>query len=147
MAKYSGEGFCPNDIVTKALMKNDDRKLYGLWSIIGSSVVCISDSNNPLSVEQDTVVEMLTIDPISLRLMKSIICYNGRAKRVQIVKGHKKAGPSELCSSTIQEVLVSGELINPCLVLEDKSNFAVILSENSKRTTIFVHMWDLRVLQ
>lgn len=135
MAKYESEGFCPDNVVMRILVNHPNQQLCAFWSIIGASVVCGTEVNC------DSVVAMFSDDAIALKLMKSILCYNNRAGKVRILMG--ATGSTELCTSTIQDVLTSGDLTNPILILSAGSNFAVIISEEDKATTL-VHMWDLQ---
>lgn len=142
MAKYETEGYCPNNDVYHFSYSEEcenllRRNLAGLWSIIGSSVVCIAESKDQ-SVNTDAVYKMFTTDPVAEVLMTEIIKYNANADKIAVRQIHGGACNTQYFSD-IQKTLA--ETKNPKLVLRSGSEFAVIISEADYG--IDVHFWYL----
>lgn len=139
------EGFCPWNGVNQKLSIADriDKRLLGLWSIFGGSVVCSNESAQ-LTVDPNAVIEMFTTDTIAYQLMVNIVRRNPSATRIRIFQTRKGSGCSNMQTiSCLQETLMSGNLVNPVLILEANSKYAVILATGESEEIIDLHIWNL----
>lgn len=138
MAKYEKEGYCPFDTVNSALhLEGSDRRLVGLWSLIGPSVVCI-DEPNGLQVDYNAVINMFSDDHIAFPLMEKIVRYNANAKKIA-VKQIRYDDRGKQYYSDIQRILTNAS--NPQLVMQIGSCYIAIIT--AVDYGIDLYFWDM----
>lgn len=139
MAKYEKEGYCPFDTVNSALhLEGSDRRLVGLWSLIGPSVVCI-DEPNGLQVDYNAVINMFSDDHIAFPLMEKIVRYNANAKKIA-VKQIRYDDRGKQYYSDIQRILTNAS--NPQLVMQIGSCYIAIIT--AVDYGIDLYFWDMK---
>lgn len=139
MAKFESIGYCPNNSVCKAHGAEDaDKRLIGLWSMIGPSVVYVTDTEGcaPNNVMVDKI---FCEDNMAYRLLTSIIKTNPDVDKVQVHQIFEGACNTQRYGA-IQDCLMGHE--GAKLILAHGSNFAVVLHESSE-TQIDLYVWDL----
>ena len=133
MAKYENEGYCPSQWVDLS----KDKRLYGLWSLIGASVVY--ESKADISPDTSTCDQIFSTDPISYDVLAKIVRKNVNADKILVHQIYNGASNMQ-CTSDIQKIL--SEATNPQLILHAGSNFAVIIADAAYGIDVWV--WDLK---
>lgn len=135
MAKFENEGYCPYNFVTEWISKNDN-SLFGLWSLIGDSIVYEKKEASVINVENFNKV--FSEDIIACDLITSIIKRNANAEKILVRQFYNLF----CCTQNISDIpKVLAQVTNPELILHAGSNFAVILADTSYGMDIWV--WDL----
>lgn len=113
--------------VSKKLEKNSDKRLFGLWSLIGQKVTC---SNKQ---EKEDAIKAFSADPISYKLITGIIYCNLNATSIRV-----QVMPRESIG-TVAEVIREGKSNGLILVAGSKFAATTVPTDN----TINVLLWNL----
>ena len=140
MAKFESKGYCPCNSVASLISEVIDKRLTGLWSLIGASVVCINESDL-LTVDGSAVDNMFSKDPIAYPLMEKIIRYNVNAEKISVYQDHTKGCLNMQSFETLYQTLT--QVKNPVPVVAAESKYTVIICEDKEPNTIAVRFWDL----
>lgn len=140
MAKFEREGYCPCNSVASLIAEVSDKRLIGLWSLIGASVVCINESDL-LTVDGSAVDDMFSKDPIAYPLMEKIIRYNVNAEKISVYQDHTKGCLNMQSFETLYQTLTNVK--NPTLVVAAGSKYTVIICEDKEPNKVAVRFWDL----
>lgn len=131
---YQGGGFYLNRIVEMAIGKGNNPLLAGLWDFIGDREVCIYESDSQ-TVDKKAVEEMFSTDPIALKLMKAVICYNANAIKISMHQEFRLQFDGENPLNKYRE---------PYVVAAPGSRFIAVISRNAEnRNELQIHFWDL----
>lgn len=145
MARFENEGFCPNNTVARRIAEaeNSDTRLVGLWSLIGSRVVCTNVKDGP-QVNSNAVDEMFSTDPIAFHLMKALLEYDIHADRISVRQFFSGACNTQAYDD-IQETIcaLTKEDKHPKLVIYSQSRFACIIAKSELAATIDLIVWDM----
>lgn len=135
MAKFESEGYCPYIWVPKTWCDSTDNRLYGLWSLVGQSIVYEKECNS------DACNEVFGIDVIAYDVLSAIVKKNANADKILVHELHNGACNMQTVAD-IQKVL--NEAINPELIVHAGSNFTIVLAEAEHGLDLWV--WDLRTI-
>lgn len=136
MAMYEKEGYCPqNSVSTRLAADNADRRLAGLWSLVGPQTVYSKDPYDTADSDLDT---MFCDDPIAYELLASMVKKNPVAKKIVVHQVRNGACNSQSIKD-ISRVMAENE--NPQLIVADKSRYAVVLADADYGLDIWA--WNL----
>lgn len=138
MAKYENDGYCPNIWVPKKWTKDSDPCLFGLWSLVGDSIVYTHDPEPACNPDINTCDKVFSTDPIAVNLLTAMVRKNVNADKIlvhQIFNG----GCNKQSNKDIGKVL--GTSKNPEIITAPKSEFLVVLSDADYGMDVWI--WDL----
>lgn len=127
-------GYYPEQDVYKRLISlpNPDIRLLGFWPSIGGKILCIDYPDMP-PISKEEIVEMFSEDPIAVKLMHRISCYNPSASEIVIFT----------VKSSISEYISSNTKGHPVEISMEGSHFDVVLSHECDRNITDVCVWRI----
>lgn len=140
MAKYENEGYCPANWVPKAWNEDSDKRLIGLWSLVGDSIVYVEEHEHHCTPDSAACNQAFGTDAIAYDLLAAIVRKNVKAKKIAVYQLHGKSSNKQDLAD-IFKVMKRGT--NPELVLHPASNFAAVLADTTYGMDVWI--WDLRI--
>lgn len=139
MANFEHEGYCPYSNVQLTWNENTDNRLFGLWSLVGASIVYEKEEHK-CTPDIAACDELFSTDVIAYDVLSAIIEKDVTAHKIKVRQLHNEACNTQK-KSDIQ--MAMGRVINPKLVVHAGSNFAVVLADAEYGMDVWV--WDLRI--
>lgn len=156
MANFEHVGYCPQSDVAvnllneagaaKRLSKARPAKdmnqadnfyqLYGLWTLLGAKIVYPEYDSGNRGSEWKNINKIFTTDSLAHKLMAELVKYHVEAERISVYKIEK-----EEADSTILDICQS--LKCPKLIIESKSEFAVVISDDEENQGIYLNVFYL----
>ncbi len=140
MAKFEKEGYCPCTRVPKTWDENTDTRLFGLWSLVGASIVYEKVDVHNRIPDIAACDQIFGTDVISYDVLSAIIKKNATADKIKV---HQLRSGEENTQKTSDIQKVMGKVTNPELVVHAGSNFVVLLADAEYGLDVWV--WDLRI--
>lgn len=140
MAKFENEGYCPDTWVLQSWDENTDKRLIGLWSLIGDSIVYEKEDEHKCAPNSVACNQIFSTDVIAYDLLSAIVKKNANADKIKVRQLHNGACDNQNASD-IQKVM--DEVTNPEIVVHAGSDFVVILADAEYGLDVWV--WDLRI--
>lgn len=128
MARYENDGYCPCMDVAQTLQNTKvDKRLYGIWWLIGDRIVCDK------SVNSCEVVKLFTVDPIAAESMKALI--QRLPQKIVVHQQQQTTTITECCK----------KLDNPEIIVAKGSKFVALVSNKtiSKNNVCHFYFWKL----
>ena len=140
MAKFEKEGYCPCTRVPKTWDENTDTRLFGLWSLVGASIVYERRDKYNHAIDTAACDQIFGTDVIAYDVLSAIIKKNATADKIKVHQLRSGEANTQK-TSDIQKVM--GEVTNPELVVRAGSSFVVLLADAEYGLDVWV--WDLRI--
>lgn len=141
MAKFKNEGYCPSIWVPKTWDENTDKRLIGLWYLVGDSIVYEMEDEYNYPLDTTACDEIFGADVIAYDVLSAIVKKNVAADKIKVRQLHNGAYNTQK-TSDIQKILRKS--INPLLIVHVGSNFIVVLADAEYGLDVWV--WDLRTV-
>lgn len=140
MAKYEKEGYCPSAWVPKAWNENSDKRLIGLWNLVGDSIVYVEEREHNCTPDSAACNQAFGTDAIAYDLLSAIIRKNANADKIAVYQLRSKSCNKQALSDIYR---VMKRSTSPELVLHTASNFAAVLADATYGMDVWI--WDLRI--
>ena len=138
MAKFENEGYCPCIWVPKTWDDTTDKRLIGLWALVGASLVYEKEDKNGNTPDTTSCDQVFGKDPIAWDLLSAIVRKNVNADKIKVRQLHNGACNTQRVSD-VQRVMA--EATNPELIVHAGSRFVVVLADAPYGLDLWV--WDL----
>lgn len=139
MSRYEKEGYCPGAWVPKLWDETSDKRLIGLWSLIGDSVVYIEEHEHNCTPDSAACNQAFGKDIIAYDLLAAIVRKNVNARKIAVYQLHSESVNRQDIADIYKVMKKSN---NPELVLHPASNFAAVLADTAYGMDVWI--WDLR---
>ena len=140
MAKYENEGYCPSAWVPKTWNENSDKRLIGLWSLVGDSIVYVEEHEHHCTPDSAACNQAFGTDAIAYDLLAAIVRKNVNEKKIAVYQLHSESDNKQALSD-IHKIMKRST--SPELVLHPASNFAAVLADTTYGMDVWI--WDLRI--
>lgn len=138
MAKFESEGYCPYSWVQKTWDESTDKRIIGLWSLVGASIVCESQDETECIIDSEVIDQIFGTDVIAYDVLCAIVKKNASADKIKVRQLHSGGCKTQKTSDIIK---VISEVTNPELVVHAGSNFVLLLADADYGLDVWV--WDL----
>jgi len=140
MAELETEQKFSWEAVQEELENTVDKRLLGLWSIIGPMVEITYTSQDLCFVDVDSFTTMITRDYIAYNLMKAILLYSNTIEKIRVLQPHTNPCNSEQSYQGIQVIMKDP---TAKLVVESESKYIAILTTKEEDSEINLYFWEL----